>query len=827
MSQIINRPLRPWLLAMLILLAVGLVLYFKPLSGSYIFAGPDTLSPSATSAGLRALEKETGDVPLWMPWLFSGMPTIHSFTYISILYLPNAVLGLLAPILPLFSGYLLHLVFAGLGCFVLLRRMGGSFAASLLGGTGFMLMPYINTMLVHGHGSQMMTLAYLPWVIWAVLRLYDRTTFTSAALLALLVGLQLQRGHAQIAYYTLLLLGLFFLVMVVKSWRDSERGASRNWRFILLFALAMVVGFGLATSLFLPVMNYTPYSIRGGGMGGGTGFEYATQWSFSLGETVTFLLPSFYGFGGVTYWGDMPFTDYPNYMGILLLLLAVWAVAARHSWFVWTLAAGGFLAYLLSLGHNFFLYKLFYNLFPYFNKFRVPVMLLVLTQFSVVVLAGIGLDSWLSWLTDRKVEQARRILLWIAGGLVALALLFLISASMLEGTFPAARGVPAQMAPRIESLRLSLIRTDALLLLVIGGLAIGCLYFWRRGRLPHKWLLVGLVALSAADLGRIDRMIIEPSRESLRAEVLRPRAYVQRYLSRDQVLDFLSSDTSTYRIFPLGRQLEGENRWAAAGLESIVGYHAAKLANYDRFMQATGFRSEGILRMLNVKYLVSRQRFSDPRFREVFVGNLYTEGSYQPAAVYEFTAFLERAWFPRRIEVKTTVEETFELLRNPGYDPEEVVYIIQADVTDTLAVPPASPGLAEGATPGLATARAGGSGRVLEAAWQADHLRLKVETDAPAFLVVSEIYYPEGWLARVDGKPAPIHEVNTILRGIMVLAGTHEITMDFEPADVRLGRLISSLSLLLIVLGFIPAAVILVRSRMSRPENKSLREEGG
>ena len=107
------------------------------------------------------------------------------------------------------------------------------------------------------------------------------------------------------------------------------------------------------------------------GMGGGTGFEYATQWSVSLGETVTFLLPSFYGFGGVTYWGKMPFTDYPNYMGILLLLLAVWAVAARRSWFVWTLAAGGFLAYLLSLGNNFFLYKLFYNLFPYFNKFAI------------------------------------------------------------------------------------------------------------------------------------------------------------------------------------------------------------------------------------------------------------------------------------------------------------------------------------------------------------------------------------------------------------------------------------------------------------------------
>jgi len=98
-----------------------------------------------------------------------------------------------------------------------------------------------------------------------------------------------------------------------------------------------------------------------------------------------------------------------------------------------------------------------------------------------------------------------------------------------------------------------------------------------------------------------------------------------------------------------------------------------------------------------------------------------------------------------------------------------------------------------------------------------------VKAEAPSFLVLSEVYYPEGWQAWVDGEPASIHEVNTILRGVMVPAGAHEITLDFEPADVRLGRLISNLSLLLIVLGIIPAAVIEGRSRLSRPAKGSLR----
>ncbi|MFB0516679.1 MAG: YfhO family protein [Candidatus Neomarinimicrobiota bacterium] len=783
---------KPWMWAIIILLAAGLVLYYELFFGGYIFAGPDSLAPSATSAGIRAVERETGKIPLWMPWLFSGMPTIHSFTYISILYLPNAVLGLLSPILPAISSYLLHLIFAGFGCFLLLRRLGGSFYASLLGGTGFMLMPYLNTMLVHGHGSQMMTLVYLPWLIWGLMRLYDRTTLASAALLGLLVGMQLQRGHAQIAYYSLLMLGLFFLVMVVRSWRDADRSTGQKWRFIILFALAMVVGFGLAAALFLPIMKYTPYSIRGGRIGGGAGFEYATQWSFSFGETLTFLLPSFYGFGGITYWGAMPFTDYPNYMGILLLVLAILAVAVRRTWFVWTLAAGGLLAYLLSLGHNFFLYKLFYSLFPYFNKFRVPSMLLVLTQFSVAVLAGIGLDALVSWLTDRKPEQARRVLLGAAGGTVILAIVFLLSASLLEGTFPAARGVPAQMATQIDSLRMSMIRTDAVALLFIGGLAVGGLYLWRQGRLPRTWLLGGLVLLSMVDLGRIDRKIIEPSPDSMRIPVMQPRAYMNRYLNSDPLLDFLDSDTTTFRILPLGA-LQQENRWAIVGVESVTGYHAAKLANYNRFMQATGFQSEGILRMLNVKYLVSQQRIDDPRFKEAFVGQLYTGGRFQPAGVFEFDAFQDRAWFPRRVEVAATAEEIFARLLDPGYDPREVVYVYQAD--------------------SLATIPPGGTGRVLEASWQADHLRLRVEAAGPAFLVLSEVYYPEGWWAHVDGEAVPIHEVNTILRGLEVPAGRHEITMDFEPADYRLGRLISRICLLLIVLGFIPAGIEKVRAR--------------
>lgn len=776
---------KPEYWAVVVLLFIGIILYYKPLSGSYTFSGPDTLAPSALNTALGQVHRETGEWPLWTPWIFSGMPSIHSFTGISRLYLPNLLSRMISTIgLPVFWIFFLHILFAGLGSYLLLRRIGASFYAGLLGGTGFMLMPYINTMVVHGHGSQMMTLVYLPWIIWALLKLYDKPTFGSGALLALLTGLQLQRGHAQIAYYNLMLLGLCFIVLAVVSWRDPERSMTQRMRFMLLFLASMVIAVGLAMALFLPVMNYTPYSIRGARGGGGAGFEYATQWSFSLGETLTFLMPSFYGFGGVTYWGDMPFTDYPNYMGIIILALAIWAVVKRRDWFVWTLAVAGILAWMLSLGNHFFLYKVFYNVMPYFNKFRVPSMILIVTQFSTVILAGLGLDSLVAWLTDRKPEETRRVVIGTAIGVILLSVIFLLAASLLDGTYPPPRGIHPQMADRVNDLRTSMIQRDALIFLVIGGFSAAVLILLRKQRFTQKWLIGGIVLLSILDLGRVDKQIIEPSHDSFRVSTLQPKVYLERYVQEDPVMDFLSVDTSTFRIFPLG-DLMNENRWAAGKIQSVMGYHAAKLANYDQFIQGTGFGSLGIMRMLNIKYLVSLRRFSDPRFSEVFTGNLYFRGRYQPALVYELNSPLDRAWFPTGVEFLDTQEDILKRIRESDYDPKELVF---------LQPPP----VASGNWPSA------GRGRIIQQEWGTDEFRLIVEADSLSLLTVSEVYYPEGWKATIDNEPVRIYEVNGLLRGVMIPAGEHELVMEFDPSDWRIGKLISQMSLVIIVLGLVP-----------------------
>ncbi|HIA84832.1 MAG TPA: hypothetical protein EYO04_02275, partial [Candidatus Marinimicrobia bacterium] len=268
-------------LAMLVIIAV----FFEPvIFGGKTFSSPDSLSPKAVGMALNDLSVETGEFPQWQPWVFSGMPSAEAFTNLSKLYFPEYLFKLF--FLPGMLIQLLHLLFAGIGGFLLLRHFKCSDWAAGLGATAFMITPYMVTMVVFGHGSQMMTAAYIPWVFWFTVRLWQNTNFWDTGWLAVLLGFQLQRGHAQIAYYTWMLIGAYSLLMLINGLRNSDEKANIGKGFGY-FILACLIGVGISLIIFLPAMDYTPFSIRGGSAGGGADYNYATGWSFHPKEIMT------------------------------------------------------------------------------------------------------------------------------------------------------------------------------------------------------------------------------------------------------------------------------------------------------------------------------------------------------------------------------------------------------------------------------------------------------------------------------------------------------------------------------------------------------------
>ena len=767
-----NKNVQKWIIFFVPLVLICCVLFNKILFEDFLFQGGDSLSPKAVRLGIENATHEFAEYPLWMPWIFSGMPSVHSFQNISEYYLPHLAMKVFMSVgIPQFWEFIFHFIFAALGMIFLLRYLKLRDSIAFFGGVTYMMMPYLVTMIVHGHGSQMMTTAFIPWVIWAVIRLKDSANWSNMGILALLMGLQLQRAHVQIAYYTWMLVGLYILINTVFHYMDKNKGKPE----LLVWAIpAFVLAIGMSMWIYLPATSYTPFSIRGIAGDGGTGLEYATQWSFSMGEMLTFINPSYYGFGGATYWGSMPFTDYPNYMGILVLLFGIFGIFSYKDRFRIFLIIASIFTLLLSFGHHLKpFYQFFYSYFPYFNKFRVPVMILVLLQCNTVVLAALGLNDLLKKFENINYNFKQ---FFILGGLL-FSILVLLNISF---DFFAEFGKRSH--PVLNTMRTDLMSMDTYRIAVLLLLGMGSLYAISR-RWLSEFLGIGIITfLAIIDVGIVDKMIIEPTPESYRTSILRKEAFLHAYLKEDSIIRFLQSDSSKFRILPLGN-LESENRWSAFQIESVGGYHPAKMGNYNQFMTETGWNYPGILQMLNVKYLISEEQFEHPLFKLVHEGSLYVPDKYVNAYVYQFSNIENRFFFAKIIST-LKVEEIFTQMKTPGFSPKQNSFITEI----------------------IPSFEYDKSAKVELIHWSPNKIKIRTVTQSPQFLVMSEIYYPNGWT--IDGHPEmEIFQVNNALRGIMIPKGELEFEMIFAPIDLKYGMMLTWFSLLLI-LGLIIVPII-------------------
>ncbi|MEA1881173.1 MAG: hypothetical protein U9N31_02050, partial [Candidatus Marinimicrobia bacterium] len=655
--------------AMLIIIAV----LFEPvIFGGSTFGSPDSLSPKAIGIALNDLSEESGELPQWQPWVFSGMPTVEAFTNISKLYFPEYLFKLF--FLPGMIIQLLHLLFAGIGGFLLLRHFKCSEWAAGLGATAFMITPYMVTMVVFGHGSQMMTAAYIPWIFLFTVRLWQNPNFWNAGWLAILLGFQLQRAHAQIAYYTWMLIGAYILLKLVEGLRNTDKRFSviKGFNF---FALACLIGIGLSLLIYLPAMEYTPLSVRGGSTGGGADYNYATGWSFHPKEMLTFFIPSAFGFGGQPYWGFMPFTDYPNYMGIIILLLGIIGLIQRRKLIHWFLIVTLGIALFISFGKHFsMVYDLFFNIFPYFNKFRVPHMILILVQFNIAVLAAFGLDELVK-LKEGKIPK------WFWGLTSVIGLFFIgivLGSSVIESTLRGSFTPPSIQDPRgvqaLNNLRWDLWQNDAWTMILFSGSILVLVWLWINRKITQTLFLSFIVVIAVIDICIVNQKIIQPSRSSGRGSQLMSNRAVDRYFQADEIIKFLKQDDNIYRIYPIGGFF-GESRFASFGLESMGGYHPAKLKDYNTFLSKTGNGGTlPVLRMLNVKYLISPQKINHPELKMVKAGGLKSSRGEIPVEVYEVADRLPRAWFVNEIEISSE-ESVWDKILQPDFDPRKKAYV--------------------------------------------------------------------------------------------------------------------------------------------------------
>lgn len=783
---------RDWLAYALILIAV--FAFF----GDAIFGGKNFLGESDNVAFwsfIPYLEqaKQGGEFPLWVPYIFGGMPSMASFLAAgdrSWDFMAGIIFAVPRLIGEVFSNDTARMamwyVIYGWGMYSLMRLKDHRRIVALFTAYAAVFSTFIIVWIMIGHNSKPVAFASFPWLLLALERMRRQASLLNAFLLILPMLVMVSSTHPQMMFYLACATVLYMLVEVIHRTitRHNPTGV-----LVAVGALAIATGLALAThaDFFLASRDYTPYSTRGSApisqsannaqdQTGGNDYQYATNWSFSPGETITFLVPNYYGFGKLKadsksdrvehlYWGQMPFTDAANYMGIGVFFLAIVGFAKyRRDPFVLFLGALGLFSLLLSFGKNApFLYDLFYNYIPVFNKFRAPAMALALLQFAVPVLAGYGL-TWFVDVAGRASAHEKKTAFVFGGVAAAFLLVGLLYAGVAESAYKTsvaeafvAKGqvesiaqFPSAYANKIFDLMKSDWQATGLIALLYGGLVMLMVV----GRLKPRIALPLLLVLTLFDLWRVAKRPYSPEKTSPEKTVF----------ATTDVVRFLKNDPSTFRIADLSRT--PPNAWAYHFLEHVHGYSSAKLRIYQDLLDEAGkgggsaIANPFLWDMLNVKYIIADQ--------PIYQGVRPDFTSQQTRQlVYVNPSAMPRAWFVDST-ARSTPRYILKHLHDADFDLSSLAWVESNDISTEPA-----------------------TGSTIELKERGNHLlRFEVNAVGNNFAVISEPFYPE-WHAFLNGNEVPMYRTNYVLRGVSVPPGKHTLEFRYISRGFETGRTLS------------------------------------
>ena len=374
-----------------IIAVVCLVFFARVVFIGEILTGGDVLAGAAIFEHYATEEIAAGNLPLWNPYMFAGMPFFESMTWSAFVYptfwIKYGIESLSGTEMPRLFFLVMHYLLAGVGMFFFLRSRNVGHGGSTAGGLAFMLTPHLVGLATIGHGGKVLTAAYIPLILMAAFHVFDGRGRRWIAVLGLLGGLQFLARHVQVSYYTWIVVLVLLVYVLV-----TDRRAGKEWAVLGRrtgeLALGGVLAAALAAVLLIPLLQYSDFSTRVAD-GGGMGYDQAVMWSFHPKEIVTFLNPSIFGLANETYWGTMPFQQVSHYMGYVVLCLAAIAVVRKRDRDVWFLvvlfAVGLFLSFGRHIGP---VYRMLYAVLPGFNRFRVPELFLLITQLAAAALAG-------------------------------------------------------------------------------------------------------------------------------------------------------------------------------------------------------------------------------------------------------------------------------------------------------------------------------------------------------------------------------------------------------------------------------------------------------
>lgn len=802
----LNLEDRPWLLHAVIILIFTILsfAYFFPVLEGKKLNAHDTKVFIGSSKEIQDYRNETGKEPLWTNSMFGGMPAF----LISVKF-PGNLIKHIDNLLKIFKTPVAALFLAFVGFYILLLLFKVKPWLAFAGALAYGFSSYLFAGLSAGHNTKVYAMAYMAPVIGSVIYAFRNNALRGSALFALFLSLQIMANHIQITYYTFIILLVFGIYELIDTIKAKSYGPFLKSLAMLFAAAVIAVGVNFGT--LYTTWEYAQESTRGKSDLAkesakeemGLDKEYITQWSYGIGETMTLLIPDFRG--GATasfkkdsetvralrknnmaqastqlyrYWGKQPSTSGPVYFGAIILFLFIFGliiIEGREKWWILTAVL---LSVFLSWGKNFMpLTSLFIDFFPGYDRFRAVSMMLVIAGVCVPLLAVLALKE----ITEgnvplRKAVKALAIAAGVTGGLSFLFFLF----PGLAGSFlrPDEVSIPDSynwLKDAMIADRKMMLRTDAIrsaLLIAAGAVT---LWFYLKGRLKAIPLIIILSLLFLADQIPVDTRYLNGANfESKRiaGNALAPTAADKAILQDKSEFRVLNLTVSTFN-----------DASTSYYHNSVGGYSGAKLKRYQELIETR--LSEEINSLISLLQSATSVDEADRVLAQSNALNMlntkYIILSPDAAPLTNVHA-LGNVWL---VEKALTVENAdAELEAVKTLDPSRVAVVDRrfAGLVSLTESPTAS------------------TDTIYLSSYKPNLLTYESSLGDDRIAVFSEIYYPHGWKAFVDGKPAEHFRTDYVLRGMVVPAGNHTVTFKFEPKSYKTGNRVSLASSLILLL---------------------------
>lgn len=792
-------------------------------------------------------ENNPDDRALWTNSMFGGMPA----TSISVVYegdytqpLYNALFWGARPasyfFLCMVGGFLLMLAF---GCNVWLAALGGIAMA---------FCSYNMQIMQVGHNSKMVAIAFMPWVLAAVVYAYRKCAFWGGVLFAFALSFEIKANHPQITYYLAIIIFGYAIWQLCAAIKDKVLP-----KFIRTSLVLLITGLiGIATNVnhLWPTYEYAQHTMRGGSelvaegsdeeaaesgkkSRSGLDLEYATAWSYGIGETANLLIPNFNGGASSgelgrnsetykalkssgynaeqivkalpLYWGPQPFTAGPMYMGAISIFLCILGFFVLKGGLKWWVGGVSLLALTLGWGYHFMpMSELFFNYAPLYNKFRTVSMILVILQVVIPLLGVVTANELLFKSEKYNLKRVKTGFFWSLGLTAGLSLVFMVIPS-LAGNFSSASDaqLPEILVDSIQEDRVSLLRSDALRTIIYIVVAAGILWMGFIKKLKGVHVAALLLLLVTFDMWSIGKRYLNDShfvtnREFNNAFNLRP---VDKHILEDK--------DQNYRVLDLSVNTFND-AYVSYHHKTIGGYSPAKLQRYQDMIEHHISREIGAISrdMSGVKTIYDAQNAlgNYPVLNMLNTKYIVIDGN-APALVNNRA--LGNAWFVTNVAKAANANEEIAMLG--GIDPAHEAVIAQEFIAPEY--------LGEFYNP-VANSRGNtcyfpvdSAATITLESYSPNRLVYKYSSATAAIALFSEVFYKDGWKAVVrsndtqgssasttsdnKGLQPQVFRANYILRALALPAGSGEIEFTFAPESFTKGELYSRIaSGLLIVL---------------------------